>query len=170
LLQKGEIALPITRQLSVECASLWIGSVQSEGAMTFSLTYVSSAVRPFSAGELRTLLEKCISNNRPRDITGMLLYKDGNFMQVVEGEEKAVRATHNIIAKDPRHRGLITLLQGFVPERQFPDWSMGFKDLGADLDRPEGYSEWFNIPLTGKEFKADPTRAQKLLLTFRKGM
>jgi hypothetical protein len=131
---------------------------------------VSSAQKPLSALELRALLEKCNGNNRPRDITGMLLYKDGNFMQVLEGEESVVRSVHNIIAADPRHRGLITLLQGFTPERQFPNWSMGFKDLGADLHNPEGYSEFLNIPLVGNEFKSDPTKAQKLLLTFKNTM
>lgn len=136
----------------------------------FSLTYVSSASEPFSARHLRALLQKCVSNNRPRDVTGMLLYKDGNFMQVLEGEEKVVRAVHNVIAADPRHRGLMTLLQGSTPGRQFPDWSMGFKDLGADLDNPEGYSEFLNLPLTGTEFKSDPSKAQKLLLTFKKSM
>lgn len=133
----------------------------------FSVTYASSALVPFTPRDLRTLLEKCVSNNRPRGITGMLLYKDGNFMQVLEGEEKVVRAVHNVIAADPRHRGLITLLQGATPGRQFPDWSMGFKDLGADIDNPEGYSEFLNIPLNGAEFMSDPTRAQQLLLTFK---
>jgi hypothetical protein len=122
---------------------------------------------PFSPRELRELLECCVSKNRPRDVTGMLLYKDGNFMQVLEGEEKVVRAVRATIASDLRHRGVFTLLEGLTPGRQFPNWSMGFKDLGADLDNPEGYSEFLNIPLTGKEFKSDPTKAQKLLLSFR---
>ena len=134
----------------------------------YSLTYVSSALMPFSARELRTLLDKCISNNRPRDVTGLLLYKDGQFMQVLEGEEKIVRAVHNIIEADHRHRGLTTLFQGLTPGRQFPGWSMGFKDLGADVDNPEGYSEFLNTPLTGTEFKSNPTKAQKLLLAFKK--
>jgi Sensors of blue-light using FAD len=133
----------------------------------FSLTYVSSALVPLSARELRILLEKCVANNRRRDITGMLLYKDGDFMQSLEGEERVVRALHNVIAADPQHRGITTLLQGLTPGRQFPDWSMGFKDLGGDLDNPEGYSEFMNVPLTGARFKFEPTNAQKLLLTFR---
>jgi hypothetical protein len=136
----------------------------------FSVTYVSSAVVPFTPSALRALLEKCVSHNRLRDVTGMLLYKDGNFMQVLEGEEKAVRAVHNISAKDPRHRDLLTLLQGETPGRQFPAWSMGFRDLGADLDNPEGYSEFLNLPLTGSEFNSDPTKAQQLLLCFKKSM
>jgi hypothetical protein len=134
----------------------------------FSLTYVSSALEPFSPHELRDLLDRCNQNNRHQDVTGMLLYKDGNFMQVLEGEQSVVLAVHEAIMRDPRHRGLITLLRGETPGRQFPDWSMGFKDLGADIDNPEGYSEFLNIALTGKEFKSDPSKAQKLLLTFKK--
>lgn len=49
----------------------------------FSLTYVSSVVEPFSERELGELLPKSRENSRRLDITGMLLYKDGNFMQVL---------------------------------------------------------------------------------------
>ncbi len=91
-------------------------------------------------------------------------------MQVLEGEEPAVRAVHEAIGRDSRHRRIITLLHGMTSGRQFPAWSMGFKDLGADLDNPEGYSEFLNFPLTGKEFQSDPSKAQKLLLTFKRNM
>lgn len=136
----------------------------------YFLTYVSSAVAPFTNDELRNLLVVCERNNRRDQISGMLLYKDGNFMQVLEGAEEVVRKTHTRIASDPRHVGLITLLQGPQKERQFPDWSMGFRDLGTSLPKPSGYSEFLNSPLTGQEFAANPSRAQKLLMTFKKGM
>jgi hypothetical protein len=136
----------------------------------FSLTYVSSATMPLTPAQLRALLETCNRRNRQRDVTGMLLYKDGNFMQVLEGEEPSVKAVHETIARDPRHRGLITLLQGTTPGRQFAAWSMGFKDLSAVLEGPEGYSDFLHVPLTGKEFESDPSKAQKLLLSFKKSM
>jgi Sensors of blue-light using FAD. len=47
----------------------------------FFLVYVSSATRPFSREDLRVLLETCRKNNAELGVTGMLLYKDGNFMQ-----------------------------------------------------------------------------------------
>jgi hypothetical protein len=101
----------------------------------------------------------------------MLLYKDGNVMQVLEGEEAAVRTMYARISRDPRHRGLLAILQGPVNERQFPDWSMGFKDLRADdVHTTAGYSEFLNTPLTSAEFSADPSRCQKLLTTFKKSM
>lgn len=137
----------------------------------FSLVYVSSAARPFSRSDLEDLLATSRDNNARAGITGMLLYKDGNFMQVLEGEEGAVRAVYDKIGADPLHKGEIILRQGVTEERQFPNWSMGFRDLHSPEARAiPGYSEFLNTPLTGQEFSGDPTRAQKLLLTFKKTM
>ena len=137
----------------------------------FFLVYVSSATRPFSGEDLRALLVTCRKNNAELGVTGMLLYKDGNFMQVLEGDEEAVRGLYEKIAEDPRHGGEMTLQQGYSERRQFPDWSMGFRDLDSPDARSEpGYSEFLNAPLTGREFFADPSRAQKLLLTFKRTM
>lgn len=136
----------------------------------FFLIYVSSANKPFSQYELLSLLEKCRDNNSKLEITGMLLYKDGNFMQILEGEEPAVRLLYNKISVDSRHRGEIILLQGTLAERQFPAWSMGFRDLNSSDALVPGYNEFLNTNLTGEEFSASPTRAQKLLLMFKKNM
>ncbi len=135
------------------------------------LVYVSSATLLFPGEDLRALLATSRKNNAELGGTGMLLYKDGNFMQVLEGEEGAVRALYDKIGADPRHKGEITLRQGFTEERQFPDWSMGFRDLQSPEARAvPGYSEFLNTPLSGREFSGDPTRTQKLLLTFKKTM
>jgi hypothetical protein len=99
----------------------------------FFLVYVSSATRPFSREDLRVLLETCRKNNAELGVKGMLLYKDGNFTQVLEGDEGAVRGLYDRIAADLRHGGEITLQQGFAEGRQVPDWSVGLRDL----DSPE---------------------------------
>ena len=67
----------------------------------FFLVYVSSATRPFSGEDLRVLLVTCRKDNTELGVKGMLLYKDGNFMQVLEGEEGAVRGLYERIAADP---------------------------------------------------------------------
>jgi hypothetical protein len=153
--------------------SLWLVFTRSlqEGKPMFSLVYVSSTIAPLSPTELSELLATSHRNNATLGITGMLLYKDGNVMQVLEGEEAAVRKLYHKIGLDPRHRGLLTLAQGNVAERQFPDWSMGFRDLtSADVRATPGYNEFLNTPLTGQEFSSDPTRCQKLLTTFKQSM
>ena len=137
----------------------------------FSLIYASSAVAQFSPSELGDLLKSCHESNVKLGITGMLLYKDGNFMQAIEGDEDVVRALHAKISLDPRHRGMMTLLAESVPERQFPDWSMGFRDLNSPEARSTpGYSQFLNTPLTDTVFSSEPARCQKLLTTFKRWM
>ncbi len=109
------------------------------------LVYVSSATRPFDQAELLKLLEESRRNNQRTNITGLLLYREGNFMQALEGEELAVVSTHERISKDCRHGGLITLLKGPIAQRDFGDWSMGFRNLdSAEIRTLPGYSEFLN--------------------------
>ncbi len=137
----------------------------------YSLTYVSSATRPFTPEELRALLTVSRTNNDRAGVTGMLLYKDGNFMQVLEGEREAVLVTKARIAADPRHRGFLVLLTGESAQRQFGSWSMAFRDLqtAGNLNL-EGYDEFMNTPLTDPRFVQVPTDCQKLLMVFKRSM
>ena len=139
--------------------------------MIYSLVYVSSATALFSASELDEILVKSRENNARSNITGMLLYKDGNLMQVLEGEESVVRALYAKIAADRRHLGHMILWDGYEPTRQFSDWSMAFRDLNrTESSTTPGYSEFLNTPLTDSVFATNPTVCQRLLATFRKSM
>ena len=143
---------------------------QHRGSVIY-LVYVSSAVKLFSSAELQQLLRGARENNSSRDITGMLLYKDGNFMQVLEGLRDPVLALHDRISRDPRHKDLVTMLQGSLETRQFADWSMGFGDLtDADVRATPGYSDFLQTPLTAGAFAADAPRAMRLLGLFKKNM
>jgi hypothetical protein len=53
---------------------------------------VSSATRRLSVAELADILRVSRADNQRDEITGMLLYKDGNIMQVLEGAEEKVSA------------------------------------------------------------------------------
>jgi Sensors of blue-light using FAD len=75
----------------------------------FFLTYVSTATRPFSKADLSELMTKSHENNARLGLTGMLVYKDGNFMQVLKREEGDVRALYEKISDDPRYKGTIVL-------------------------------------------------------------
>lgn len=137
----------------------------------YFVVYVSSAAYKFHTPDLLDLLDRARVNNARLGVTGMLVYKDGNFMQVLEGEEAVVRNLVTKIGHDPRHKGMIRLIEGPQAERQFPDWSMGFRDLRSPgLDAVPGFSDFLNTRLTGEEFASDPTRAQKLLLSFKRSM
>lgn len=136
-----------------------------------SLVYVSSAKELFSDDDLKTLLQKSREKNHRLDLTGMLLYKDGNFMQLLEGPEDVVMSLYSVIERDARHRGVLIVLRREIQERVFPDWSMGFKNLDdSSLTDLPGYSSFMNEPLTSATFRADPARAQSLLEMFRARM
>jgi hypothetical protein len=137
----------------------------------FCVIYVSAAKAPMAREDLRRLLETSRANNQRRGITGMLVYKDGNFMQAIEGEEQEVRALQRTISADPRHHRVLELLATTIATRSFAEWTMGFRDLrDPELRSIPGYNEFLNTPLTGEEFAADPSIAQKLLLSFKQTM
>jgi hypothetical protein len=137
----------------------------------YLLVYVSSASELFSDEALIELLKKARENNHKLDITGMLLYKDGNFMQLLEGPKDAVLGLVSKIKLDPRHHGFLALLQQEQAQREFSDWEMGFKKLDAKsaLEVP-GYSDFLDVPLSSQEFILNPTKSLKLLLNFKKMM
>ncbi len=131
----------------------------------FHIVYASSA------SELQAPLEQARPKNAKLGLAGMLLYKDGNFMHVLEGEKETVTKLAAIIERDPRHIGLLILLRGTSEERLFPNWTMGFRDLADDIAAmTPGYNDFMNTPLTDAEFSRDPNRCMKLLLFFKKNM
>jgi hypothetical protein len=97
-----------------------------------SLTYLSTAAEPFSASELRDLLRIVREKNHAVDLTGMLLYVRGHFVQTLEGSQDVVDATFARIAQDPRHRDVFIALREEIESRTFPDWSMGFESLSPE--------------------------------------
>jgi hypothetical protein len=139
--------------------------------MIHSLVYVSSATELFDRTELDDILAVSRRNNAAVGVTGMLLYKDGNLMQVLEGDEQAVRGTYTRISADPRHRGLIVLLDERAEQRDFEDWTMAFRDLeSTEVRDVPGYSEFLNTPLDSNELVSDPSAARRLLRTFKRSM
>lgn len=145
--------------------------VSGETQELTTLVYASSAVELFTSEALIQLLERARHRNARRGVTGMLLYKDGNFMQALEGPASAVEALFNIIERDERHRGILPILQYATEERQFADWSMGFANLDDTVQSGRaGYSDILNQPLDSGWFRDDPTRAQRLLVSFRRYM
>jgi hypothetical protein len=114
------------------------------------------------------LLHQCRENNRRQGITGMLLYNDGNFVQVLEGPQEAVDRLLATIKHDLRHKGVLELLRGDLAERQFPDWSMGFRDVSdlAPRDRAD-VSDFLAAPFPEAGHGAAPHESLKLLRIFR---
>jgi Sensors of blue-light using FAD len=92
----------------------------------YQLAYLSSALAKPSETGLRAILETSRRNNGADGITGLLLYHDGNFFQVLEGAKGAVLTCYDRIVADSRHHGHIVLLSEEISQRNFSDWSMAY--------------------------------------------
>jgi hypothetical protein len=137
-------------------------------ASLYQVVYASTAVESFDRPALIDMLKHSVQRNKRAGVTGLLLFKDGCFMQALEGEEEVVKALYAKISRDPRHHNVISLLQEPVEKRYFPDSAMAFRDLNtAELQRLPGYSEFLNTPLNGDLLAKDIPKCQRLLLYFK---
>jgi hypothetical protein len=109
--------------------------------MIFTTAYTSEMVRPMSDPELTDLLVDSRARNADRGITGLLLYRSGRVMQMLEGDAGVVRTLYDRIRMDVRHQHVTNVWSSNAVERRFPSWTMGFDDLERD-DRsvPDGGS------------------------------
>jgi hypothetical protein len=69
----------------------------------YCLVYTSIASQKMSDDNLKDLLKKSRLKNETKNVTGMLLYLDPFFIQILEGEEAIVNESFNIIKQDSRH-------------------------------------------------------------------
>jgi len=132
------------------------------------LIYCSAAPRPLSRDDLRTLLIGARRYNELHGITGMLLYAEGTFFQVLEGAPDDVERLFVQISADARHDHITVIIREPVAVRAFSEWSMGHAELTPqDLDAIVGANDFFS---SGRTF-ADigEGRAKKLLAAFRDG-
>ncbi len=96
------------------------------------LVYLSFAHSHWPLIDLLGLLEGARRNNQRCGISGMLLYSDRVFMQLIEGPEAAIAMLLATLATDPRHTRLTVLSdQRVAAHRLFPDWGMAFHHLSA---------------------------------------
>ena len=115
------------------------------------IIYASVETQSFSPAQLTELLQKARVENERVQLTGILLYSNGNFFQVLE-----------------RHRQLTLIVREPITKRFFADWSMGFSNITPEeLTQIGGMNDFFH---GGSCFIGlDSGRAKKLLAAFAKG-
>ena len=91
------------------------------------LVYTSTASISLPEEELQRQLPRWRATNAGLGITGVLLYCEGNILQVLEGAFEEVGRLFATIAADVRHHSVTKLADGPVPGRAFSEWSMHFR-------------------------------------------
>lgn len=117
----------------------------SDTAALFTLVYTSEATGDTAELALIALLEQARAKNDRLNITGILLYRDGRFVQCLEGAEDDVRALYRSISADTRHTNLRVLLEMPITTRRFASWTMGYEPLRqAPAALPSGFRNTFD--------------------------
>lgn len=99
------------------------------------IVYVSHSINPtLTHEELQDIVLSCRRRNSESDITGLLLYKEGNVCQILEGLETVINDTMERIRDDARHGGIIIVLNRFVEKRSFRHWNIAFRNLAYTAD------------------------------------
>lgn len=91
----------------------------------FRLCYISSSRVAVEASLIDDIMAVSRPNNRAAGLTGLLVAGQRRFLQLLEGEERAVRDMFQRIKRDPRHFACVILDERPVATRQFADWDMG---------------------------------------------
>jgi len=124
------------------------------------LIYISTAARRIFKDDLQKILLASIHHNSIKKITGLLLYDQGTFCQVLEGEAEDVHALFSKIQDDDRHKNIIKIFDDKIKIRDFSTWSMNCinldhydkKQINGYKDFSESFHNWnFINPLKVKD-------------------
>ena len=106
--------------------SLSTDSTNTMNIDLYQLVYVSyiTSTGLLNAGTLNDIAEVSIANNEADNITGILCYGNGCFLQCVEGTEQALTNQKNRLLLDDRHKNLKILEFVKIAKRVFTGWSL----------------------------------------------
>lgn len=136
-------------------------------SMIHQLVYSSTATQEFWPDDLFNLVEVARKKNALRAVTGMLLYHEGEFLQLLEGPEREVKSVFELVKRDRRHRGVKVVFSAPASERQFPDWTMGFERLDEAWSIPRAWATVLEDGFNSEQIVKHPSAARDLLLSFR---
>lgn len=131
------------------------------------LIYSSRETVAFDQSMLDALLAKARRNNAQLDITGLLLYDAGDFLQILEGPGDAVADLYALIERDERHRDARIVHQQAIADREFGDWGMAFARADSLNSSIDGFNEYHSEMV---EFYPDASRAMKMIYMFQEGV
>jgi hypothetical protein len=137
------------------------------------MIYVSQATTPMEAAELEQLLTHSRKWNTTKGLTGLLIYRysidaeSGYFIQMLEGDEREVRAVFEKIKNDKRHHTILTFGHGEMESRMFGEWAMGFKNVDdVVFSGPPGYARIGEASFDPAAFQQSNAAALDLLKFF----
>jgi len=94
--------------------------------MRFAISYLSTANRDLNQDEVAELLDLTEIRNNNAGVNGLLIYSEGNFFEVIEGEEAKIKELFKNIKEDSRHRNIMVVFKKKIDKPLFDDKEANF--------------------------------------------
>ncbi len=95
----------------------------------YQLTYRSKALPDITPKQVQDIIAIATAFNSSNEISGCLIFDNGYFVQILEGDEEKVTQLYLKIKLDKRHSHLEVLSKGWSSKRVFDDWGMGYLEM-----------------------------------------
>jgi hypothetical protein len=120
----------------------------------FHLVYRSEAI-DLDKAVIREILIKARKYNQEHFLSGVLIYRQGKFVQLLEGDIYVVKSLYKLIKADKRHSKVKILLEINSDERIYGDWSMAFVDERVFRGSTDCLFELFDTAIGKKIYKSE---------------
>ncbi len=132
------------------------------------LIYTSLATREMSTVDLTVLLDQSRRNNLRLGMTGLLVYHQREFMQILEGDKAEIFSLYGKICKDNRNQRNYLMWHGPIEQKSFADWSMAFLTPGdLSLEDNPAYSSFLQTGLSQEKPGSPRTLGKEFLISLR---
>ena len=101
------------------------------------IIYRSKKSSSLSDDSIQDILLSALSHNKIYHISGLLLYDETSFVQVIEGEQSTIYQLMNRILLDRRHSNISVLQRKAIVTRQFLNWTM------QGISLPRFYKQYY---------------------------
>jgi hypothetical protein len=132
----------------------------------FQTIYISAASVQFKPADLPVILAQAREHNLKEDISGLLLFHEGIFVQALEGPRPGIEILMKKISSDARHRNIKPLFQKDIEEKEFDAWAMGFVNINMLPSKSDGF---VNLSTELSALISNETTAHRALRRFMDG-
>lgn len=108
--------------------------------MIYQTIYSSRSTGALDLDGIESLLTTIRLRNKQLNITGVLIYLEGVFIQVLEGDKDAVLGVLESIKRDSRHEEVTVFYEADLSGRVFDEWHMAYLDV-----KPEQLAGWYGL-------------------------
>ncbi|GAB1855506.1 hypothetical protein MHTCC0001_03400 [Flavobacteriaceae bacterium MHTCC 0001] len=109
-----------------------------------TICYLSSVRPRLSIIDIESLFNQTKKQNDIYNISGVLIYNDGNFFQILEGEENYVNLLYAKIKGDKRHHNIIEIINSPINEKIFDGFDYGYSVI-SDLSQLYKLQEYLEL-------------------------